>query len=424
MSVPVFAAISTSRLMLRTWGGILWLLVIVSLFVTWFTPLPPRIVREPGVELVFETPEGNVPMQLVQRKVAPFTFTERNGDTVTRETLAGKPWVVNFIFTSCVMSCPANTTAMMKLAQACRDLDVRFVTITVDPERDTPERLRDYAEIYGADPEQWLFLTGEKEEIHKLIRQNFLLGVEERQGSDRLLGYEFAHSDQVMYLDAEGTIVGKFLSTDPVEMTKLRRVLAGEMEIPEEHKFLVPEPIKEPAGAEPAAGKPVSIPPAPAIAETAETVEGKPAVPGWLAGLPAVNASLNGLATVLLLMGFVFIRQKQISRHRNCMVGAFAVSIVFLACYLVYHFGLQYYTGESSKRFPGEGFIKALYLTILISHILLAMSVPILSVGTLIQAWNKNWDRHRIWASITFPIWLYVSVTGVLIYLMLYHLIS
>lgn len=407
-------------------GGIMWLLVLVSLLVIWATPS-----RNAEVQPVGGKPTATLdavetePVKLIERDVAPFTLTERSGETVTNETLQGRPWVANFIFTSCVASCPANTAAMMKLVNESPEADVQFVTITVDPERDTPERLSDYAEIYGADPDRWWFLTGDKQEIHDLIRNSFLQAVEEREGENRLLGYEFAHSDRVMHMGADGKIIGQYLATDPKEMVKLRRVLAGEMETPEENRFLTAVPADEvPDGAEtveveevveqqPAAEE--LPPPLPELEEVKE-------VPAWVERLPAVNAGLNSLATLLLIAGFVFVRRQKLHTHRNCMISAFVVSVVFLGCYLTYHFSLQYYTGASSKSFPNLGFVRQVYLTILISHILLAVAVPVLALGTLYQAARQNWARHKTWARITFPIWLYVSVTGVVIYVMLYHL--
>ncbi len=446
-------ATSRSRLMQRTWGGILWLLVLVSLLVMWGTKKAPQSPALSGQAAIVMEVDGEVkPVKLVTRKVAPFAFTERSEREISREDLLGKPWVVNFIFTSCVMSCPANTTAMMKLAQQSKDLDVRFVTITVDPERDTPERLRDYAEIYGADPEKWLFLTGDKQKIHDLILRNFLQAVEEKQGENRLLGYEFAHSDRFMHIAADGTILGQYLSTDPKEMVKLRRVLAGETETPEANRFLVAAigddavDVEEPESTSVEQELPQQpadqTTPEDSSAETdragesatdsAEPSENGPAAeislplvepPAWLLRLPAVNALLNSLATLLLVMGFGFIKIRNPSAHKFCMISAFLVSIVFLTTYLTYHFGLHYYTGESSKKFPDLGFIRQVYLVILISHILLAVAVPVLAVGTLYQAWKQNWERHKTWARITFPIWLYVSVTGVVIYVMLYLVI-
>lgn len=138
-------------------------------------------------------------------------------------------------------------------------------------------------------------------------------------------------------------------------------------------------------------------------------------MPTWVEWLPTVNASLNGLATVLLIAGYVLIRRKQAEAHKRVMLSAFGVSVVFLVCYLVYHA----YAG--SKSFQGTGFIRPVYFIILISHIVLAAAVPVLAAMTIYRGLKSQWDRHRKIARVTFPIWLYVSVTGVMIYGMLYH---
>lgn len=143
--------------------------------------------------------------------------------------------------------------------------------------------------------------------------------------------------------------------------------------------------------------------------------------PGWVVALPTVNAALNGLATLLLLTGVAFIRRRKVTAHKRTMLTAFAVSVAFLASYLLYHFALEHYTGSSSKRFPGTGMPRTIYLGILFSHVVLAALVPILAVITITRALKGQWERHRRIAKTTFPIWLYVSVTGVIIYLMLYH---
>lgn len=145
-------------------------------------------------------------------------------------------------------------------------------------------------------------------------------------------------------------------------------------------------------------------------------------LPDWLAALPTVNASLNALATFLLVFGFVLIKQGKRETHRNVMLTAFGVSVVFLICYLTYHFGLHHYTGERGKPFTGTGMIRGIYFAILISHVVLAAVVPILAVMTIYRGLKADWPRHRRIAKVTFPIWLYVSITGVVIYLMLYHL--
>jgi protein SCO1/2/putative membrane protein len=137
--------------------------------------------------------------------------------------------------------------------------------------------------------------------------------------------------------------------------------------------------------------------------------------------LPAVNAGLNGLATLLLVAGFLLIRRRHVRAHKTTMLTAFAVSIVFLVCYLVYHFSLAHYTGSSSRRFAGTGAIRGVYYAILISHVLLAAAVPVLATVTIYRGLKGDWTRHKRSAKWTLPIWLYVSVTGVIIYIMLYH---
>jgi uncharacterized membrane protein YozB (DUF420 family) len=132
--------------------------------------------------------------------------------------------------------------------------------------------------------------------------------------------------------------------------------------------------------------------------------------------LPTVNAFLNGTSALLLLIGLAFIRKRQIARHRAVMISAFVVSVVFLVSYLTYHFH------AGTTRFPGTGMIRPIYFTILLTHTVLAAAVPFLAVVTLSSGLRARYDRHRTIARITFPVWLYVSVTGVIIYLMLYHL--
>ena len=144
-------------------------------------------------------------------------------------------------------------------------------------------------------------------------------------------------------------------------------------------------------------------------------------VPTWVTALPTVNASLNGLATVLLVAGYVSIRFNKRGAHKKIMLSAVAVSVVFLICYLAYHFALKHYTGSGSKPFTGVGTVRLVYFTILISHIVLAAAVPILASMNIYWGLKEDWSRHARLARFTWPIWLYVSVTGVIIYLMVYH---
>ncbi len=133
--------------------------------------------------------------------------------------------------------------------------------------------------------------------------------------------------------------------------------------------------------------------------------------------LPTVNASLNALATVLLIIGYVLIKRRRETAHKRIMLAAFGVSMLFLVCYLTYHAMKTWHTA-----FGGPEPVRTMYLTILISHVLLAATVPILAGRTIYLGLKDRRVSHRRWAQWTFPIWLYVSVTGVVIYLMLYHL--
>jgi putative membrane protein len=135
-----------------------------------------------------------------------------------------------------------------------------------------------------------------------------------------------------------------------------------------------------------------------------------------ISDLPTLNAILNSISAILLAIGFVFIRNKKITAHRTCMIAAFVTSSLFLISYLVYH----YYHGATS--FPGQGSARLIYFTILITHTTLAAAIVPLVFITFSRALKKRFDRHRRIARWTLPIWLYVSVTGVIVYLMLYHL--
>jgi len=131
--------------------------------------------------------------------------------------------------------------------------------------------------------------------------------------------------------------------------------------------------------------------------------------------LPSVDAALNAASAILLTLGFFFIRQKNIRAHKSCMLAAFATSMVFLACYLTYH----YFHGTT--HFLGEGAVRSFYFALLGSHTVLAALIVPLALTTLYRAWRKRFPQHKRIARWTLPIWLYVSVTGVVIYWMLYY---
>ena len=132
--------------------------------------------------------------------------------------------------------------------------------------------------------------------------------------------------------------------------------------------------------------------------------------------LPTLNAFLNGTSAVLLTVGYIFIRLRKVTAHKTCMVTAFGVSSLFLVSYLIYHYQ------AGSVPFGGRGWIRPVYFTLLISHIVLAACIVPLALVTIYRAWSEQFEKHMRIARWTLPLWLYVSVTGVIVYWMLYHL--
>ncbi|GAC1429119.1 MAG: hypothetical protein NVS1B11_23440 [Terriglobales bacterium] len=141
-------------------------------------------------------------------------------------------------------------------------------------------------------------------------------------------------------------------------------------------------------------------------------------VPPQYAIFPKINAALNGASSVLLLIGYVLIRKRRIAAHRAVMITALISSTLFLTSYVYYHLHV------GSVRFQGQGWSRPVYFTILISHVVLAIAIVPLVIITLSRALRERFDRHRAIARWTYPLWLYVSITGVIVYFMLYHLFT
>jgi len=135
-----------------------------------------------------------------------------------------------------------------------------------------------------------------------------------------------------------------------------------------------------------------------------------------ISDLPALNAVLNGTAAALLVSGYLFIRRGHVQPHRRCMLAALATSALFLVSYVVYH------VNTGSRPFPGQGAVRVVYFAILITHVVLAAAILPLALITATRGLRAQYDRHVRIARWTLPIWIYVSVTGVIIYLMLYQL--
>jgi len=135
-----------------------------------------------------------------------------------------------------------------------------------------------------------------------------------------------------------------------------------------------------------------------------------------IADLPAVDAALNATTAVLLLIGWTLIRRGRVAQHRAVMIAAFCTSTLFLICYLTYHAHI------GSKHFTGQGAIRVVYFSILLTHTVLAVAIVPMVLITLSRGLRARYDRHRAIARWTLPLWLYVSVTGVVVYVMLYRL--
>ncbi len=138
--------------------------------------------------------------------------------------------------------------------------------------------------------------------------------------------------------------------------------------------------------------------------------------------LPTINATLNSISVILLILGFREIKKKNIATHKKIMIAAFVVSVIFLICYLLHKYFLYVNTGSYNTTFSGEGIWRYIYFSILITHVILAAFVPVLAILTIRRGLQMDVEKHRKIAKITYPIWMYVSVTGVIVYFMLYHI--
>lgn len=159
--------------------------------------------------------------------VPPFSLTERSGRRVTLDDLAGRVWIADFIFTRCGGPCPRMTGSMARLAsEFASSSDVRFVSFSVDPENDTPAVLDAYAKSYGADPERWLFLTGDPDAIRTLCHDGFRLGFAAAPPGEAAPGAEVAHSTRFVVVGRDGRIAGYYDDEDADSMRRLRETVA------------------------------------------------------------------------------------------------------------------------------------------------------------------------------------------------------
>ena len=323
--------------------------------------------------------------------VGAFSLTERSGRTVTSEELAGKVWIASFQFTRCTGPCPQISATMQRLQRELADRPVVLVTFTVDPDHDDPQELARYAERFGADPERWLFLTGKQEEIYRLFNKGgFHVFAEPNTGKERQPGREVAHDTRLAVVDRRGTIRGYFAGLPDARL---------------------PDPEKDfEANLRRLRSRVDSL-----------VYESPPYLPQ---DFPRFNATLNAIAAVLLLLGYSAIRRRLVRLHAALMLTALAVSALFLTSYLYYHLVIKAgrATHFSEQAVGAPEWMRYAYLGVLGTHTVLAVFAAPLALLTAYQGLRGRLARHVRLARWTLPIWLYVSVTGVVVYWMLYRL--
>ncbi len=320
-------------------------------------------------------PPDDKPFTALGTPVGDFTLEERSGKHVKARDLLGKIWVAQFFYPGCNL-CSRNTPTMQKLQEHYHGKsDVRLVSI--DLLNVSLETLQAYASDHHADPEQWLFLTGHENLVNDIVRRSFFHMAFRKKNPTA--GDEIAHSTRLILIDPHGTMVGYVDGTD----AKAADVLKTEID-----RLRARRRMEE-------------------------------RIPITGADLPRFNAVLNSCCTVLLLLGWVLIRLRYETLHKLVMLLALAVSMIFLSSYLFYHFVVL---EMEPMRFRGEGAVRYLYFAILLSHTILAILVAPLALTITVQGLRDARQMHVKFARWTLPIWLYVSVTGVVVYWMLYRM--
>ncbi len=325
-------------------------------------------------------------------EVGAFALKERSGRTVTRQDLLGKVWVASFVFTRCTAGCPQVAATLKDLQKDLAPCpDVVLVTFTVDPEHDDPGELDRYARRYEADPQRWLFLTGGEKEIYDLMENGFRVPrPSQNRGEKRTPGNEVDHTTRLVVVDATGHVRGYFEgmrdrnADDPeahyqTNLKKLRR-LVGHL------AYRSPSYLPQ--------------------------------------DFPAFNAALNAAAGFLLVFGYAAIRLRRVPLHASCMLSALAVSVLFLTSYLYYHLAIKHGrpTSFQDEAIGAPDWLRYVYYAVLITHTGLAAVVAPLALVTAYLGLRGRLERHVRLARWTLPLWLYVSVTGVVVYWMLYRL--
>ena len=347
------------------WGGLaVTVAAVLAAFLLQRRPPTSTAASELGAQ---STSSNRLPVLF---QIPAFALTNQDQQRVTLSMLSGKIWLADIIFTRCAGPCPEMVRRTAQLQALLKpEWPVRFVTLTTDPNYDTPAVLRAHGQRFGAVSGRWHFLTGPKKAIIELAVGGLKLTALDKDPAKQEDPNDlFIHSTQFVLVDGAGRARALFENEDP-EMNG--KVLQAVQQLMLEQRLSV---------------------------------------------LPPLNAALNGLSACFLLAGFILIRRGRISAHRTCMLLALTASTLFLASYLYYHF----HAGRTTFRDPN--WFRPIYLTLLLTHTLLAVAILPLIFVTVLRAARGLFERHKKIARWTWPLWMYVSVTGVLIYFLLYHI--
>ena len=300
--------------------------------------------------------------------IATFTLTDHSGEPFSPEQLRGRVWIAHFFFTTCTQGCDKTIARMKEIQDAVRGKrDIALVSISVNPNNDDQELLALFAKDLGAEPGQWFFLTGNEAAVHEVVQRSFFQSVMNEPNAPK--DQRITHAFNLVVIDRDGKFAGYIDGRDPNNVAPLIdrvRSLARERYI-----------------------------------------------------LPAINSGLNATAAILLVVGYLAIRARRETLHKAAMLSALLVSATFLTLYLYFHFAVL--EGKPT-RFAGPDSVRILYFGILLTHTILAAIVAPLAIYVTIQGLRDRRPRHVKVARWTLPIWLYVSITGVVVYWMLYHL--
>ncbi len=308
----------------------------------------------------------------IDHPVGNFTLDDLEGEFVTARQLRGSIWIAQTFVPGCNV-CSKSIPTMKRLHEMFRgNKGVKLVSIALT--FNDAKTLKKFAQDQNADTEQWLFLADKDENrLHQTVTTAFLSSA--ARNPQATVGDEILHSTKLLLIDPQGIIVGSVPGAEIESADILKREI---------ERLRMRQPL-------------------PVIASD----------------LPRFNAILNGSAGTLLLLGWLAIRNRLETLHKIVMLLAFAVSMVFLASYLFYHFAVL--SGEP-MRFRGEGPVRIVYFAILLTHTVLAVVVAPLAIFITVQGLRNALASHRRIARWTLPIWLYVSITGVIVYWMLYEM--